>query len=107
MRKAIRFHGALALAVCLASASALAQSTGEAIFKARCQDCHGPTGLSDTKMAMALKIKPVTDPDVKKMSEAAMIDATRNGTGKMQAYKGKLTEQQIKAVVDYFRTFIK
>ena len=36
-----------------------------------------------------------------------MIDATKNGMDKMQPFKGKLTDAQIKDAVDYFRTFIK
>jgi mono/diheme cytochrome c family protein len=54
-----------------------------------------------------MKVKPASDPDVKKMSEAEMITAVENGQGKMQAFKGKLTDAQIKASVEYFRTFAK
>jgi mono/diheme cytochrome c family protein len=36
-----------------------------------------------------------------------MIDATTNGMGKMQPFKGKLTDAQIKDAVAYFRTLIK
>ena len=54
-----------------------------------------------------MKVKPATDPDVKKMNETQMIDAVRNGMGKMQPYKDKLTDAQIKDAVGYFRTFVK
>ena len=54
-----------------------------------------------------MKVKPVTDPDVLKMSEKEMIEATKNGMGKMQAYKDSLTGAEIKDSVDYFRSFIK
>jgi mono/diheme cytochrome c family protein len=36
-----------------------------------------------------------------------MIASTANGKGKMQPFKGKITDAQIKDSVDYFRTFIK
>jgi hypothetical protein len=36
-----------------------------------------------------------------------MIEVTRNGSGKMQPYKGTLSDTQIKAAVEYFRSFIK
>jgi cytochrome c6 len=84
-----------------------AQAPGEIIYKAKCQSCHGATGMADTTVGKALKVKPVTDPDVKKSTEAAMIDATRNGAGKMQPYKGKLTDAEIKDSVARFRSFIK
>jgi hypothetical protein len=49
----------------------------------------------------------VTDPDVKKMSEADMIKPTENGVGKMQPFKGKLSDAEIKGAVEQFRSFIK
>jgi cytochrome c5 len=54
-----------------------------------------------------MKVKPITDPSVKKQTEAEMVEATAKGAGKMQPYKGKLTDEEIKASVDYFRTFLK
>lgn len=90
----------------LAGAVSFAQS-GEATYKAKCQMCHGEKGLADSGAGKAMKVKPATDPDVKKLSEAQMIDAVHNGMGKMQAYKDKLTDAQIKDAVEYFRTFTK
>ncbi|MGA8740689.1 MAG: cytochrome c [Terracidiphilus sp.] len=91
----------------LAGTVSFAQSSGEATYKAKCQMCHGEKGLADSGAGKAMKVKPATDPDVKKMSEAQMIDAVRNGSGKMQAYKDKLSDEQIKDAVGYFRTFTK
>ena len=54
-----------------------------------------------------MKVMPVTDPAVKNMSEAKMVEAVQNGMGKMQPYKDKLSDAQIKDVVAYFRTFLK
>ncbi len=101
-------NGVTAIVVLLlAGTVSFAQSAGEATYKAKCQMCHGATGLADSGAGKAMKVKPATDPDVKKMSEAQMIDAVHNGMGKMQAYKDKLTEAQIKDAVEYFRTFAK
>ena len=58
-------------------------------------------------MAKAMGVKPATDPAVKSKTEAQMIATTTNGAGKMPAYKGKLTDAQIKEAVAYFRTFAK
>ena len=106
MRKNIRSSVALAAILSLSGALSFAQS-GEATYKAKCQMCHGAAGLADSGAGKAMKVKPVTDPDVKKMSEAQMIDAVKDGVGKMQPFKGKLTDAEIKQSVDYFRTFIK
>jgi len=90
--------------VCLAS---FAQSGGEAAYKAKCQSCHGAAGVPSPAMAKAMQVKPVTDPAVKSKSEAQMVELTKNGVGKMPAYKGKLSDAEIKAAVAYFRSFAK
>ena len=99
---------ALALTAALAiSAPGLAQSTGETVYKTKCQNCHGPTGLANAGIGKAMHVKPITDPAAAGMSEAEMIEATRVGMGKMQAYKGSLSEAEIRASVLYFRSFLK
>ena len=101
-------RGNVVLAGLLAMACAVsAAQSGEATYKAKCQMCHGATGMADSGAGKAMKVKPVTDADVKKMNEAEMIKATENGMGKMTAFKGKLSDAEIKGAVDYFRTFIK
>jgi len=51
-----------------------------------------------------MKVKPVSDPDMKKLSAADMIKSTTDGKAKMPAFKGKLTDSQISEVVSYIRT---
>ena len=107
MSKSIRIYGALAAAILMAGAVSFAQSSGEATYKAKCQSCHGAEGTPNPGIAKAMGVKPVSDPSIKSMSEAQMIAVTTNGKGKMPAYKGKLTDSQIKDSVDYFRTLAK
>jgi mono/diheme cytochrome c family protein len=103
----IRCAATLALALSLAGGVGFAQSSGEAIYKTKCAMCHGATGLADSGAGKVMKVKPISDPDVKKLSEAQMIDAVRDGSGKMQPFKDKLTDDQIKSTVVFFRTFLK
>jgi mono/diheme cytochrome c family protein len=107
MSKTIRSYGALAAAILMAGAVGLAQSPGEAIYKAKCQGCHGAQGTPNPGIAKAMGVKPASDPSVKSLSEAQRITDTTNGKGKMPAFKGKLTDAQIKDAVDYFRTLAK
>jgi len=108
MSKTIRFQVALAAVVLFAGAVCFAQSSGEATYKAKCLMCHGATGTPSAGMAKNMGVKPASDPAVKGLSQAQMIAATANGKGsKMPAFKGKLTDAQIKDSVDYFRTFAK
>jgi cytochrome c6 len=106
MSKTIRNQVALAAVILLTGAMSFAQS-GEATYKAKCQSCHGVAGVPSPGMAKAMGVKPATDPSVKSSTEAKMIAVTTNGAGKMPAFKGKITDAQIKDSVDYFRTFAK
>jgi len=106
MNMQLRLAGILLLAA-PTIVPAVAQGSGGEQYKAKCQMCHGASGLADSGAGKAMKVKPVTDPDVKKMSESQMIEAVRNGMGKMQPYKGKLSDAEIKGSVAYFRTFLK
>jgi mono/diheme cytochrome c family protein len=106
MRKTIRFQVTLAAVVLLASAVGFAQS-GEATYKTKCQSCHGTAGVPNPGIAKAMGVKAASDPSVKSKSEAQMIATTTNGEGKMPAFKGKITDAQIKDSVDYFRSFAK
>jgi mono/diheme cytochrome c family protein len=96
----------LAASMCAMTAG-FAQGPGAEVYKTKCQMCHGTTGMADFGPGKMMKVKPASDPAVKKMNEEQMVDAVRNGMGKMQAYKDKLTDAQIKESVAYFRTFVK
>jgi cytochrome c6 len=99
-------QSALAAIILLSGAMGFAQS-GEAVYKAKCQSCHGAQGVPNPGIAKAMGVKPASDPSVKAESEAQMIAITTYGKGKMPAFKGKLSDAEIKASVDYFRTFAK
>ena len=89
------------------AAPAFAQAPGADTYKAKCAMCHGPDGLAATPMAKNLKILSFKDPSMVKAPDAQLIASTTNGKGKMPAYKGKLTDAQIKDVIAYIRTLQK
>jgi mono/diheme cytochrome c family protein len=110
MKKAIRSKATIALlAVAVSSASSVcfAQSSGEATYKAKCQMCHGADGLGATPAGKAMKAVAFTDPQILNKSDADLIEATKNGKGKMPAYAGKLSDGDIKAVIAYIHTLQK
>jgi mono/diheme cytochrome c family protein len=92
---------ALALAV---PTIAVAQGSGADTFKAKCAMCHGADGSASTGMGKTMGLKPLSGPEVQGMSEADLVTLITNGKGKMPAYKGKLTDDQIKAVAAYVKT---
>ena len=97
----------LAAALLLAASTAFAQSAGESVYKTKCSMCHGLQGTPNAGIAKNMGTRAASDPAVKAMTAAQMIAITTDGKGKMPAFKGKLTDAQIKESVDYFRSFAK
>ncbi len=102
MTKTIRSQVVLAAVVALASTVCFAQSGGEATYKAKCQMCHGATGTPSAGMAKMMGIKPVSDPEIKKLTVEQMVAAVKDGKGKMKPVAG-LSDAQIKEAVMYYR----
>jgi mono/diheme cytochrome c family protein len=71
-------------------------------YKTKCQMCHGPSGET-TAVGQKMGARPFSDPDVVKMSDAELASVTSDGKNKMPAYKGKLSGDQINALVKYVR----
>lgn len=98
--------------VCIASLLAVsttgfAQNTGADTYKSKCQMCHAADGSGNTPAGKSTKVRPFNSDEVMKMSDDDLIKVTTNGHGKMPAYKGKLTDDQIKDVVAYIHTLQK
>ena len=69
------------------------------LYKSKCAMCHGTDGK---KMAGT---REFASPEVQKMTDAELAATISNGKPpKMPAYKGKLTDDQIKDMVKYVRT---
>jgi len=103
MTKSIRNSAVLALAISLAGAMSFAQSSGEATYKAKCQMCHGATGVPNPGMAKMMGIKPVSDPEIKKLTVEQVEATVKNGKNKMKPIAG-LSDAQVKAVAEYFKS---
>ena len=86
---------------------AAAQAKGQDTFKAKCAMCHGADGSGATPMGKSMGMKDLGSADIQRMSDADLTAAITNGKGKMPAYKGKLTDAQIRDMVSYIRTLKK
>ena len=86
-------------------------ATGKAVFKDKCERCHGPGGLGDG---------PDADPDASDMNLTNPKRADRNSDGvvfykvwngrkkpKMPAFSSEITEEQAWAVVAYAQSLRK
>lgn len=102
MTKSMRSKAVLAAALSLACTMSFAQA-GEATYKAKCQSCHGASGTPNPGIAKLMGVKPVSDPDVKKLTVAQIESVIKDGKGKMKPVAG-LSDTQIKEVAAYFKT---
>ncbi len=75
-----------------------------ALYKSKCATCHGPDGTGNIPTGKALGVTDLTSADVQKQTDAQLTDSIANGKGKkMPAFKGKVTDDQIKGLVGYIR----
>jgi cytochrome c6 len=81
-----------------------AQDDAAALYKSKCQICHGADGKGDTPAGQKMGAKDFHSPEVAKMSDAELLEAIKKGKGKMQGYDGKLTDDQIKSLVKFIRS---
>jgi mono/diheme cytochrome c family protein len=101
MTKTMRSTVVLAAAAFMACTLSFADS-GEALYKSKCQSCHGSAGTPSPGLAKLLGIKPLSDPEIQKLTPEQMAATVKNGKGKMKPIAG-LTDAQIKDVVAYYR----
>lgn len=94
----------LTLAILIILPATLAAPDGAALYKAKCAMCHGADGSGMTPMGKSMKLRDLRSPEVQKQSDAALTKVTADGKGKMPAYKGKLTDAEISALVAHMRT---
>jgi cytochrome c6 len=85
----------------------------KALWDANCAQCHGASGNANTKMGKQVGAKDLTDAKVQAaftdaQATAAIKDGVKeNGKTTMKAFAGKLSEDDIKALVAYVRTLKK
>jgi cytochrome c6 len=80
---------------------------GAATYKAKCAMCHGPDGAGQTAMGKNMKLRDLGSAEVQKATDAEWTKLITDGKGKMPAYKGKLSDAEIKAVIAFMRTLKK
>lgn len=89
--------------LCLSVAGACAEDAA-ALYKSKCQACHGPDGKGDTAAGKKVGVKDFHSPEVAKLSDDELFDITKKGQAKMPAYDKKLTDDQIKDLIKYIRS---
>ncbi len=88
----------------LAFAAVAQAEDAAAIYKAKCATCHGATGAGDTGMGKTLKVRALGSADVQKQTDDELNTIISKGKGKMPAYAGKLSADDVKGLVKFIRT---
>jgi len=73
-----------------------AVSEGERLYRNRCMACHG----GELEGGFGPELRGIGE----RMSRDEIILAVRDGTGLMQPFRDRLTEEEIAAVVDWIRS---
>ena len=91
----------------------LMAADAQANWTKHCVKCHAKDGKGNTKMGRQAGVKDYTDPKVvaemkdDKALKTVKEGITENGKEKMKAYVADLTDDEIKALIAYMRTFKK
>jgi mono/diheme cytochrome c family protein len=107
-KRLIKGNGVLLIAMLLVfflaySTKSAAEDSAEDVYGHKCAVCHAKDGLGNTAKGKKVHVKDVHTN--MKDSETQMISVVTNGKGDdMDSYKTELTPDQIKAVVDYYRS---
>jgi cytochrome c6 len=91
--------------IIIASAGIGLAADAAGTWNAQCASCHGKDGSGNTMMGKKLGLKDYTKEQ--SFSDAEATNVIKNGKGKMKAYKDKLSDADVKALVAYVRSLKK
>jgi mono/diheme cytochrome c family protein len=66
--------------------------------------CHAADGSANTTAGKAMQTPPLSAPSFAKASDSDLFAIVKNGKAKMPSYNGKLTDDQMKALITYMRS---
>lgn len=99
-------YAVLAVGLSAGVASAQAKSASD-IYLDKCAVCHGADGAGKTARGRKLKLEDVRKTSTKMTAEQMIEIVTKGKAPDMDAFGKDLTADQIKQVVDYYRSLAK
>lgn len=83
------------------------QVKGRKIFVKHCAGCHGPEGKGDGYLLLGPDPANLTRPATKKKPDALLLQTIHEGKPNMPSWKGRLSEDESRAVLAYIRALKK
>jgi mono/diheme cytochrome c family protein len=83
------------------------QIKGRKIFAKHCAGCHGPEGKGDGYLLLGPDPANLTRPITKKKPDALLLQTIHEGKPNMPSWKGRLSEDESRAVLAYIRALKK
>ncbi len=80
---------------------------GAAVYKAKCAMCHAADGSGNTPTGKTMKVRDLRSAEVQKLTDEQLEKAIESGKGKMPAYKGKIDDATIDALIKHIRELAK
>ncbi|HXF94412.1 MAG TPA: cytochrome c [Nitrospiraceae bacterium] len=81
--------------------------TGKVLYETHCQRCHGRTGLGDGPRSGDLRVPPANlqSATLQAKSDEQLLTSIEFGvvTSPMHAWRGQLSEQELREVLSYVR----
>ncbi len=99
------------LGTCAALTGTAKAADAKESFEKQCASCHGKDGKGQTRQGRQAGVKDYTDAKVQEeMKDDKALETVKAGIKegakeRMKPYKDKLTDEEIKALIAYMRTF--
>lgn len=80
------------------------------LYLRNCSSCHVKDGKGNPVLAKAFKLAPealsLVDQETLSKSDKELVGVIREGKGKMPAYKGRLNDLEVAAILSYIRSLV-
>ena len=107
MKLVRRYIAIISIFLFAGAVSGWAQGDSKDLYLSKCATCHGPDGAGKTAKGKKLKVQDV-HAIAGKMSVDEMTKVVTDGKGQdMDGYGKTLTKDQIKGLVEYYRSLAK